>query len=153
MIKGKKIKGALALAALLFTASQLVLAGNTVYRWLDDRGNPVHSDRPPPTGTPYEVISSGSNLKRVVKANEGAVPPEVKPRAGNEFKPVDTKAKEELYEKNPELCALAQTNLATLTSAARVRLRDENGELAFLTEEQKAEQVERAEQMIKVHCP
>ncbi len=153
MLQGKTMKAPLALAFLLFTASQLVYAGDTVYRWLDQRGNPVHSDRPPPTGTPYEVISSGSSLKRVVKAEEGAVPAEIKPRAGNKFEPVDTKEKEERYEKNPELCALAKSNLETLESAARVRLRDENGEMAYLSEEQKADQVERARQMIKVHCP
>ena len=26
---------------------------NPTYRWIDDNGNPVLSDRPPPTVTPY----------------------------------------------------------------------------------------------------
>lgn len=143
----------LALTAILAGSSLAADASSTVYRWLDSRGNPVHSDRPPPAGTPYEVISAGSSLKRVVTGNEGAVPKEVVPRAGNRFDQIDTNTKEELYKKNPELCALAQTNLSALTTSARVRLRDDNGDYAFLSEEQKAEQIGRAEQMIKVHCP
>nr|WP_241262736.1 DUF4124 domain-containing protein [Parahaliea mediterranea] len=143
----------LALSLLLACTSPGASADKSYYRWLDDRGNPVHSDRPPPAGTPYEVISAGSSLKRVVTPDEGAVPPEVKPRVGNEFEQVDTKAKEEQFEKNPELCELARSNLSTLNSAARVRLRDENGELVFLSDEQKAAEVAKAEQMIDVHCP
>lgn len=143
----------LALVAVLIGASLPADAGNTVYRWLDSRGNPVHSDRPPPAGTPYEVISTSSNFKRVVSGDEGAVPAEVVPRAGNRFDQVNTKTKEEVYEKNPELCSLAKSNLDTLTTGARVRLRDDNGDYYFLSEEQKNEQIDRAQQMIKVHCP
>jgi len=28
-------------------------AASPTYRWVDGNGNPVLSDRPPPTGTPY----------------------------------------------------------------------------------------------------
>lgn len=125
-------------------------AGNTYYRWLDDRGNPVHSDRPPPAGIDYEVVSTGSSLIRQVDGAEGAVPPEVEPRVGNEFDPANTAPPK--IEKNPEFCQRARENLETLNRNIRIRMRDENGEYYYLSEEQKAEQKSSAEQAIATHC-
>ena len=72
------------------------LAGETYYRWFDDRGNPVHSDRPPEGGTDYEVISTKSKLKRVVSGDEGAVPAEITPSAGNQFEQANSIEKPKL---------------------------------------------------------
>lgn len=125
-------------------------AGKNYYRWIDDRGNPVHSDRPPPKGVDYEVISTGSSLIREVDAEEGAVPAEVVPKPGNEFEQVDTAAKG--IEKNPEFCQRARENLATLNSAARIRMRDEQGNLRYINEDEKEEQRKRARETIELHC-
>ena len=137
-------------AIILVLSSVSATAGKNHYRWVDDRGNPVHSDRPPPEGIDYEVISTGSSLVREVAADEGAVPAEIKPRVGNEFDQVDTASKG--IEKNPEYCQHARENLATLNSAARIRLRDDQGELRYLTEEEKEEQRQRASETIAAHC-
>ena len=67
----------LATAALVLAGS-LANAGQVVYRWKDDRGNPVNSDRPPPKGVDYEVISTQSSMVRPVDSKEGAVPLEVR---------------------------------------------------------------------------
>tara|TARA_R110002110_G_scaffold415765_1_gene655133 strand:+ start:10562 stop:11017 length:456 start_codon:yes stop_codon:yes gene_type:complete len=142
---------ALAAAAVIITMTALASsAGNTYYRWVDDRGNPVHSDRPPAKGVEYEVISTGSTLKRQVSAEEGAVPAEVEPRVGNEFEQVDTADKK--LEKNPEFCQRARDNLETLNTAARIRMRNDQGEIRFISEEEKAEQRKTAEANIKAHC-
>ena len=141
------------LVALLLTAGQSGAAGNSYYRWIDERGDPVHSDRPPPTGTDYEVISAGSSLKRVVPGDEGAVPAEVKPRVGNDFKQVDTAARKEAAEKNSEFCARAKENLGTLDSAARVRVRDDDtGEFRFLTDEERNAEKAKAEKAVAEYC-
>ena len=87
-------------------------AESTYYRWQDDRGNPVHSDRPPPTGTAYEVITSGSSLVRKVDADEGAVPATTEPTVSNDFQPVDANKKS--VKKNAEQCKRARENLQTL---------------------------------------
>ena len=126
------------------------LAGKNHYRWIDDRGNPVHSDRPPPKGVDYEVISTGSSMVREVEAEEGAVPAEIEPTVGNEFEQVDTARKEMV--KNPEFCQRGRENLETLNSVARIRLRDDNGEIRYLSEEEKEEQRRRAEETIAAHC-
>ena len=141
------IAGALAILAL---SSLSASAGKNHYRWMDERGNPVHSDRPPPKGIDYEVISTGSNMVREVDGEVGAVPPEVEPTVGNEFEQVNKSKKEPV--KNPEYCQRARDNLATLNSAARIRLRNEQGELRYIDEEEKEEQRKRAQETIERHC-
>lgn len=136
--------------AVLSMAGPSAHAGKNHYRWIDDRGNPVHSDRPPPKGIDYEVISTDSSLVREVDADEGAVPPEVEPRVGNEFEPVDTASKEP--EKNPEYCQRARENLETLNTVARIRLRNDQGEMRYIDEAEKEEQRKRARDTIAVHC-
>ncbi len=60
----------IAAAVLLIISSFSANAGRNYYRWMDERGNPVHSDRPPPKGIDYEVVSTGSSLIRQVDAEE-----------------------------------------------------------------------------------
>ncbi len=143
---------AIVAAGVLGLAALNAHAGQTHYRWLDDRGNPVHSDRPPPEGIDYEVVSTESSLIRQVDAEEGAVPPEVDPKPGNEFKQVNKSAEMQATPKNPEYCKRAQENLNTLNTSARIRLRDDNGEFRFLSEEEKAEQRAKAEEIIELYC-
>lgn len=149
--RGLILKRALVLVtAVLVLSSSLVYAGQVVYRWIDDRGNPVNSDRPPPKGVDYEVISTSSSMVRPVDAEEGAVPLEVKPSADNQFQPVDTSKPK--VEKNPEYCQRAKENLATLDSKARIRLRDEQGEVRYLSEEDKQLERNKALETIKLNC-
>ena len=137
-------------AVLLITSSLSASAGRDYYRWMDERGNPVHSDRPPPKGIDYEVVSTGSSLVRQVSAEEGVVPTEVVPRVGNDFEQVDT-AKQEI-QKNPEYCDRARKNIQSLDTHARIRVRNEQGEYHWLSQEEKDAQREEAEAAISVHC-
>ena len=141
-----------AAAAFLLTVFSFSVSAETYYRWVNERGFPVHSDRPPPAGTDYEVISTGSKLKRQVQAEVGAVPPEVEPRVGNEFEPVTKGPANVSEKKNPELCKRAQENLQALNTRAVIRVRDEQGEFFFLDDEARAEQIEEAEAIIEKHC-
>jgi hypothetical protein len=124
--------------------------GETYYRWVDDRGHPVHSDRPPPTGTEYEVVSTDSSLIREVVSEEGAVPPKIEPSASNEFIPVETGAP--MIEKNPAYCERAKQNLWTLDNAARIRLPNEQGEMVYIDEEEKEAQRQKALKTIELNC-
>jgi hypothetical protein len=139
-----------ATAMILAFSSLAAASDNDYYRWLDDRGNPVHSDRPPPAGTPYEVISTKSSLIRQVSADEGAVPATTEPTVGNEFDQVDTK--NTTIKKNPEQCKRAQENLQTLNTKVRIQIRNDQGELRPLSEEDKAIQRKQAMDAIAVHC-
>ena len=141
---------AVAAALGLALAAACVQAGSTYYKWLDERGNPVYKDRPPPAGVPYEVISTGSNLIRQVDADEGAVPPTTEPTVGNEFEQV--KAKQEPVKKNPEQCQRARENLETLNTKVRIQIRNDQGEIRPLSEEEKEVQRKQAMDTIAVHC-
>ena len=57
-----------------------------------------------------------------------------------------------MIEKNPEFCQRARENLETLNTAARIRMRDEDGELRYINEEEKEEQRQRAREAIATHC-
>lgn len=144
------LAGAWLMAAVL-TGPSLTLAGESLYRWLDDRGNPVYSDRPPPSGIGYEVISSQSSLKRVVSPDQGAVPPEVKPRVGNEFKPVSSRPESEGF-KSSEICARARENLEALRNYARLQIRNDQGDMEYIDDEQRLEMMRESEALIQQHC-
>jgi hypothetical protein len=131
-------------------ASLQAQSAQVYYRWVDDNGHPVHSDRPPPKGIDYEVISTGSSFKRPVDSEEGAVPLAVVPKPSNNFEVVEKKKKE--VKKNPEYCDRAKENLETLETSARVRMRNDQGEVAFIDEDERANQVTQARETIKVHC-
>lgn len=145
----------LALVAMLASGLSVTsFADDTYYRWRDDRGRMVVSDRPPTGDIDYEVVSQRSSKIRRVQAGEGAVPAEVESRPGNEFEQVDTRNETmEAIAKNPEACARAQENLKTLNTSARIRIRDDQtGEPRFLSEEEKETQREKARDIIRVHC-
>jgi hypothetical protein len=143
------------LCALLLSAVASVSASDTYYRWRDEQNKLVVSDRPPTDDrVEYEVVSQNSSLIRRVKPGEGAVPPETVPRPGNQFEQVDIRQEQRTeVAKNPESCARAKDNLETLNTTARIRIRDEdNGELRFLSEEEKETQRQKARDIIRVHC-
>ena len=154
MISGTKLKHIAGATLICLTAvsAGLQAAGTIHYRWINERGYPVHSDRPPPKGVDYEVITTGSGLKRVVPAEEGAVPAEVSPRVGNEFTQVD-EDEATRNKKNPELCQRAQANLEALTTKSQIIFRDDQGEERLLTPEEIAEQTTKAESMVELYCP
>lgn len=143
--------GAWLMAAALVGVATPTLAEETLYRWLDDRGNPVYSDRPPPIGTNYEVISSHSSLKRVVPAERGAVPPEVTPRVGNEFQPVSSRPEGETF-KSSEICTRARENLQALRDHARLQIRNDQGDMEFISDERRLELMRESEALIEQHC-
>lgn len=151
-------------AALLWVAigfSAAAQGADNYYRWKDERGNLVVSDRPPDASIDYEVFSTASNRIRRVNPGEGAVPAETTSRPGNRFQAGDSAddgrtmesvAIEIVPEKDPDLCDRARRNLDTLETAARIRVRDEAGELHYLTEDDIATQRQNALDNIDVYC-
>ncbi len=149
-----KFKGFIAASAVIFWTvySMASYSGTNHYRWLNERGDPVHSDRPPPGGIDYEVISTGSGLKRMVSGSEGAVPAEIKPRVGNNFTQVDADDANR-SKKSSELCKRATLNMEALTGDTKVRVRDDQGDTRVLSDEEKIIEREKARAQISVYCP
>lgn len=139
------------MVVLLATGSLHVGAADTYYRWTNERGHPVHSDRPPSNGVNYEVVSSRSGMKRVVSGEQGAVPMEVTSRTGNEFTPVPSKTAS-TSAKNPGLCASARNNLQTIQNNARVQIRDDQGGMKYINDEERLELMNKNKSLISQYC-
>jgi hypothetical protein len=143
------------LNALLF----VVVAGSSVsspadsnyYRWMDSQGNPIHSDIPPPAGIDYEIVSTQSTFSRAIESQEGAVPLEGDSTVGTE-NTQQASAEAGRYEKEPELCQIARTNLDSLTNSAKVKTRNELGEVRYLSAEEMEVQRQTAQAQIGVYC-
>jgi hypothetical protein len=142
---------AFVLAALLTLSASFASPGDVVYRWKDEAGNPVNSDRPPPKGIQYETISTSSSMVHTVDTTTGAAPVEPKPQDDEAAEQADpTKPK---VEKNPEYCQRAKDNLTALDSNVRIQMRNDKGEVHYLTMEERDAQRKQALNTIKVHCP
>jgi hypothetical protein len=137
-------------AAMMAMYGYRASASETLYRWMDEAGNPVNSDRPPPQGVKYEVISTSSSMVRKVGSDEGAVPLKVKPSADNDFQQVDTSKPK--IEKNSEFCDRAKENLAALDSNIRIQMRNDKGEVHYLSAEEREVERKKALDTIKANC-
>ena len=124
------------------------------YKWIDSQGNPHHSDRPPSPGVEYEFIGTETGLSRRVSAEQSRS--EGRPSAPSTDNPTEAEQKATenavAVEKNPALCDQARANLDTLNSRARVRIRDGDGGIRYLSEEEKDVQRQKALDLITVHC-
>jgi Domain of unknown function (DUF4124) len=142
---------ALLVAGLTLPALQ-ANANNEYYRWKDGQGNPVHSDRPPPQGTPYEVISTESkNVRKVARdedrgaSNKSKLEDEAR-TAANEHR------EQPSVDKNPTYCEQAKQNLQTLETAPRIRILGNDGEYRFLSDDERDQQKKTAQANISVYC-
>jgi Domain of unknown function (DUF4124) len=123
------------------------------YRWLDGSGNPIVSDRPPPAGTDYEVVSTQSTMKRSVEAEEGAVPLAIDPTTGAEITQQESaEAEAQRIKQNAELCEKAKSNLEALSGTATVTIRNDEGEARALTPQEMEIQRTTTTSQIKVYC-
>jgi hypothetical protein len=148
----KKLSSAVATAVVLLSLSGLAsAAGGTYYRWVDATGTEVNSDRPPPAGIEYETIATSTNQEVEKIPGEETTAPEGEPaqtgEAGRETSPAQSAAI-----KDPEACKIAQQNLETLNSHARIRMPDEEGNFRYLNEDEKAAERVKAEAAIEQNC-
>jgi len=137
----------------------LSVAGD-LYRWNDDNGNPVMSDRPPPAGTPYTVINAeryGANTNVVSPVTNPASNPasaDTKREYGSEGGSMGNRevATRVRIEKHPELCAQAKEAIFQLETFPRVRVTDDSGEVRFMTDTERTEQLNRAREVEAANC-
>ena len=137
----------------------LSVAGD-LYRWNDDNGNPVMSDRPPPAGTPYTVINAeryGANTNVVSPVTNPASNPasaDTKREDGSDAGSIGNRevAARVRIEKHPELCAQAKEAIFQLETFPRVRVTDDSGEVRFMTDTERTEQLNKARDVEAANC-
>jgi hypothetical protein len=151
----KKLSSAVATAVVLISLSGLAgAAGGTYYRWVDASGTEVNSDRPPPAGIEYETVSTNTNLLQQEAQPEApatAPAPSVAPEEA-QGTAAPAGSTNTIFQKNPEYCEAARKNLETLSTHARIRLSDAEGNIRYIDEKEKAEQRATAEAIIAQHC-
>lgn len=137
--------------ALLSGVFASVSAGE-IYRWNDANGNPVVSDRPPPAGIPYTTVGRKFGTKTnsaptQTASDESEAPPVAEPIQADvaQERPVE-------LVQDPALCERAKERIFTLETFARVRFTDTDGEVKYLSDEMRADELERANEIKKIHC-
>lgn len=147
-----------ALAWTLASLSTGARAEQTYYRWIDERGNLVMSDRPPErSDIAYETVAMQGSLRRPSArpapspaAANGSPGTASASRQGEDTK--DPAPQVAAVERDPELCAQARENLEVLAMKPRIRIYNEQGELEYLTPEQIEEEKQRTRLTIESHC-
>ncbi len=160
----KKIRLALLLAGLL--ASSAVLA-QAKYVWIDEHGVKQFSDTPPPGNIPEKNIvkqphrtapsqQSGNAASSDAASSDTKAAPSTTDREADykkrkaEQAEKDKKAADEA--KNQQVqsnnCAHAKEYLDMLNSGTRVKTVDKDGQPAFMEDDQRAKEIERARQAV-----
>ena len=133
--------------SLFLTATSIA---ETTYRWTDDNGNPVLSDRPPAAGTPFTEIGVKTGLRRFPRTihispthdNNASVLPASGKTMTNA--PANSAENARGTHGNPDLCEQARENIFKFETFARMRVRDETGEVRFISDEERAQELVRA---------
>ena len=142
-------KPILALTLLLGT---LIFSGNTIFQWTDENGV-VHFSQTAPENNQNAVETT---LRGASKTGGNSPAPVVAATKESAEQDAPVEATETpSYTKIPENCERARAMLATLSdgSSRQLRLRDpETGEYSIATEQDRANQRERAQSQIEKDC-
>jgi len=124
---------------------------NNHYRWLNEQGEAVYSDRPPPAGIDYEIVSSTSGFSRAVHASEGGPRDAAEDGIESARKQV-TVSEEARREQLAEFCAKARANLEALQGDAQIVVRTPDGEQRTLSPREVEQQRETARAQVDSYC-
>ncbi len=137
------------LSVFLFTGMALLPVSSQadiVYRWVD-KENIVHYSERPPKGIKSTRIKTSSGSSSAMKKDSLAAP-----QHEQEAKRKLAEASMPNPKKNKEVCERATFNYNLLNERARIKQKDEKGELRFLTDEEKEEQKKSAKNAMNIYC-
>ena len=131
---------------------------DTTYRWTDDNGNPVLSDRPPAAGTPYTEVGVNTGLRRYPKPTSideektsDAAPTSVPANAMRDASEGNANSLQ-VVQAEPALCEQARDNIFKLETFAQMRVQDSDGTVRFMTDEERSEQLATAYRVRDANC-
>ncbi len=122
------------------------VSAGEAYKWVDDNGT-IHYAAHPPKNREAQKVKTYSSHRTPTPHSS---PVEKKNQKTTASAPTAEAAPQQF--KDPERCAQARKNLATLQQYARVRSLGEDGQPYYLTPEQKQEHIVEAQQAIKESC-
>lgn len=144
--------------AIGFLLVAMPVSAGTTYRWVDQNGNPVLSDRPPEAGIPYTEVGVDTGIRRYPKpvAPETVAPDDM--ATASSSTPTSQNSEKEtshttlVVEAYPELCERARDNIFKLETFPRMRVRGDSGEVRFMSDEERAEQLATAYEVRDANC-
>jgi cell division protein FtsN len=124
--------------------------------WLDDKGVKQYSDMPPPPGTPASrILRSPGPRTAAPVADQPAAPSVAERNAAFEKRRIeqtdrDAKASEQerLAADKAQNCEQARTYERTLASGERISKVDKTGERAFLSDQERAQEMATAQRVM-----
>ncbi|WP_041522421.1 DUF4124 domain-containing protein [Gilvimarinus agarilyticus] len=135
----------LGLLALVGAFGSTQVFADTFYKWTDEEGV-VHFGTRPPSGKQSTAIQPKTGHSEPVNYDHFASDDE---QAAARQQQTATQDK---ANKDPERCKVAQSNLEILNRGGRVREPTDDGSFIYLSEEQKAERIEQAQEAVDESC-
>lgn len=148
----KLIKTVLTLCLVTLAAA----ASAQIYRWKDENGGIVFSDKPPEgrarqqekLDTPLSAPSSGSIQKNLAEQEISFQKRQKEARERAE----KTGKEEAAQAEKQEYCSSLRRQLMALESGERIVRRDENGERQFLEDAQREQEIAKVRQAMQNTC-
>jgi len=125
------------------------------YRWVDENGITVYSQKPPPSGSATEIkpppppAISPEEAQRKLDTRRQALEDL---REDRELKKKESGEKKAETKRQKSNCEAAQSNLAGLISRPHARQKEKDGEYSYISEEARQEKIEAAKKHIKENC-
>jgi Domain of unknown function (DUF4124) len=129
-----------------------------LYKWVDSNGRVQYSDRKPPDGKQVqEVHGSVSSIGSQGGGAGGKSPTELdkdfqkrhQEQAEAQQKQQQAAAEQKL---RSESCDAARRNLAALQSGVRIQRYNENGEISYLDDASRPQEIARTQQLVQQNC-
>lgn len=127
-----------------------------IYKWVDKDGE-VHYSQQKPQNTKTEKIKvktrapekSSTYSKPSLKQKEDEKQTSDK---STQNKTDTNKKPKKSAKERADLCKQSQANLQALTSRGRVRQKDEDGNVTYMSEDQKQQRIKREQDRVKQNC-
>mgnify|MGYP006424353159 CR=1 FL=1 len=135
------------------------LAAEQYYRWTDETGNTHYSERPPPgvdarpiniqTHSPTPDTQDKTRTQPQTAAETDEQEEERADQSKKQEQRPDSEAVAEVKRQN---CTKAKEALEIFANNARIRVRDDSGQIRYLSPEEKKERRKRYEKMRDENC-
>jgi hypothetical protein len=132
-----------------------------VYKWVDKDGKVQYSDQPPPPDAAKSALQKVISTSSSAPAAQSDKAAEKAPDKGKEFEKRRSESAEKqkkadeaskLAGRKQESCANARAHLKNLEVDGRLSMIDANGERYFLEEDQRQQEIARAQDAIAESC-
>jgi len=138
----------------IFITTLLVLSGNAsaaIYKWKDEAGQ-VHYGSVPPQGIKSQRMGV-STAYTPTPAKKTTKSDSKKAAASGEKEPADADKKDKYTQQQHDtLCKNARKDLATMNQAGRLRVKQDDGSTAVMSDQDRQKRMKTMQAMAAKHC-